>query len=313
MNRILLIDRFPASLIEQLRALPAEVMYVPDIDPAGVEKLIADYDILILNSKVKVNGSLADLAPRLRLVIRAGVGMDHIDIPALEQRGITALNTPGANADAVGEQTLGMLLALRHQILTADHHVRQFEWLREVHRGTEIKGKTVGIIGYGNTGKAVARKLSGFECRVLAYDKFLTNYGDAYANETPLQTLLQESEIISLHVPLTPATRGWINDRFFSQLGRPIILLNLARGPIVSLQALIHALDKGQVLGAALDVLENEKLPTLTPAERKRYQNLFARKNVIFTPHIGGWTFESLENINRMILNYIHRFPIPQR
>ncbi|MDX2283691.1 MAG: NAD(P)-dependent oxidoreductase [Bacteroidia bacterium] len=301
----LVIDKFPQDFLDALAAMPLRLTYVPDADRAAILPLLADTEILILNSKIQVDREAADAAPRLRRVIRAGVGMDHIDLEYLASRGVEALFTAGANADSVGEQAVGMLLALRHNLLRADQEVRQFIWRREANRGAEIGGKTVGIIGYGHTGRAVARKLSGFGCRVLAYDKYLSGYGDAFAAEAPLEQIYAEAEILTLHVPLTAETRHWIDSERIARFAQPFLLLNLARGPIVHLGSLLAALDSGQIPAAALDVLENERMDKLTDAQRAEYADLFARQNVIVTPHIGGWSVESLRNINNAILRLV--------
>jgi len=303
--RILIIDRFPKSFLLQLEQLPVEFTYAPRIRRSEVLSIIDQYEVIVMNSKIRMDKEAADKARCLQLVVRAGVGLDHIDVEYLEQKGIRVRNTAGANADAVSEQTVGMLLALRHNLIRANQQVKQFVWSREENRGLEVKGKTVGIIGYGNTGSGVARRLQGFGCRILAYDKYKEGFSNAYVEEVPLIRLFEEADILSLHVPLTDETRYWVNMEFFNQFHKPIVLLNLARGPIVRLKDLVEALDNGKVVAAALDVLENEKLHILTKEERTIYENLFHRHNVMLSPHIGGWTVESLANINGRIIEYI--------
>ncbi|MDX2248787.1 MAG: NAD(P)-dependent oxidoreductase [Bacteroidia bacterium] len=303
--KIFVIDEFPPHFLEELQKLPVEVLYTPDTNREKVLATIQDCDILIINSKINVDKEVADAAPRLKMVIRAGVGMDHIDTRYLESRGIRAVSTQGANADSVGEQAVGMLLALQHKILIADRQVKNFEWKREENRGTEIGGKTIGIIGFGNTGKAFSRKISGFEPRLIAYDKYLKGYETATVKEVGMDEIFAESDILTLHIPLTAETRNWVNKDFFAQFSKPLVFLNLSRGPIVNLPDLLQALDSGKVLAAGLDVLENEKFSTLTQEQKMNYENLFSRINVVLTPHIGGWSFESRENINRMILEYV--------
>ncbi|MDX1906870.1 MAG: NAD(P)-dependent oxidoreductase [Bacteroidia bacterium] len=303
--KVLVVDSFPQIFIEALQALPIELTYVPQAQREEILHLLPDQEILIINSKIKIDREAADIATRLRLVLRAGVGMDHIDVPYLAQKGCRAYYMAGGNADAVGEQALGMLLALRHHVVRADKQVRSFVWLREANRGQEIGEKTVGIIGYGHTGKAVARRLSGFGCQVLAYDKYLSGYGDAYVRAADMAEIFAEADILTLHIPLTDETHRLVNDDFLARFQKPITFLNLSRGPITDLSALLRALDSGKVTGAALDVLENEKMDKLTPEQRADYENLFSRDNVIVTPHIGGWSVESLRNINNMILDYV--------
>ena len=299
------IDSFPEEFIASLQALPIELRYHPKISREEALEWLADTEVLILNSKIHVDREAIDAAPHLRKVIRAGVGMDHIDEAYLAERGVAVHNTAGANADAVGEQTVGMLLALRHNILRADRQVRGFQWLREANRGIELGGKAIGLIGYGNTGRAVARRLSGFRPRVLAYDKYQTGYGEIYAAQASMEQIFEQAEVLSLHIPLTDETRELVDLDFLRKFRQPIFLLNLARGPIVHLPSLIQGLDEGLVLGAALDVLPNEKLDRLSDEEKKVYRQLFDRENVILTPHIGGWTWESRQNINQRILELV--------
>lgn len=302
---VLIIDPFPKSLLNSLQSLPLTLGYHPEVAPEEVPALLAGQQVLLLNSKVRVDEALAANAPELRLVIRAGVGMDHIAVEALAARGIRAVNTPGANAVAVAEQAMGMLLSLRHWVLRANRQVKQFEWKRAENRGHEIHGKTVGIIGYGHTGSAFGERLRGFGCRVLAYDKYKTAFGTDWVEEASMEQLFAEAEIISLHVPLTTETHALVDEAFLERFRHPITLLNLARGPVVKLEALLRGLDDGTVIGAALDVLENEQLHTLTPRQQALYENLFSRENVILTPHIGGWSFESRENIGRAVIDHI--------
>lgn len=303
--KLLVIDPFPADFIERLRKLPLEVQYLPDADRAQVLDVIVDAKILLLNSKVKVNLSLLDAAPGLKLIVRAGVGMDHIDMEATRALGIQAVNCAGANADAVGELTVAMLLGLRRNLLRADAQVRDFIWKREINRGLELSKATVGIIGYGHTGKAVARRLQGFGCKVLAYDKYLKNYGDQYAEACEMERIFKEADVLSLHIPLNDETRGMVNASFIHQFQKNIHLLNLARGPIIDLSDMPALLDMGKISGLGLDVLPNEKIHTLTSAEQALYKSLFQRENVILTPHIGGWTDVSLENIQDQIVEHI--------
>lgn len=311
--KVLIIDSFPDNFLSAIKALPVEMVYIPKAPRSEVLAQLNDTEILILNSGINVDREAVDAAPVLKMAIRAGVGMDHFDLPYLEEKGIQALNTKGGNADAVGEHTIGMLLTLRHWILRSDQQMRQFQLIRESNRGTEIGGKTVGLIGYGFTGRAVARKLSGFGCRVLAYDKYLEDYGDQYAEQASLEDIYAQAEIVSLHIPLTEETHHWANTAFFSAFSQPIWFLNLARGPIAYLPDLLAALDSGQVVAAGLDVLEYEKkLKSLSPEQKAMHEDLFARDNVVLSAHIGGWTWESLSNINGKIVEYVEEYASPQ-
>lgn len=305
---ILLIDPFPQTMRDQLSALGHPLRYMPDARPEEVLATLGDVDILVMNSKLNADVRLLEAAPNLKMVCRAGVGMDHFDLPLLAAKGILAVNTPGANAISVGEQAVGTLLSLMHHIARADRQVRQFQWKREENRGTELYGKTVGIIGYGNTGSACGRNLSGFGCKVLAYDKYKSGFAPPHVEECRLEQIFEEADILSLHVPLTPETKGWVDAEFLAQFRKPIWLLNLARGPIVPMGGLLVALEQGNVIAAGLDVLENENMATLAPTQKSQMQALMATDRVIFTPHIGGWSHESLDRINAGIVAEIARF-----
>jgi D-3-phosphoglycerate dehydrogenase / 2-oxoglutarate reductase len=299
---ILVIDSFPERMIQQLEALGHPLRYVPDSTRGEVLSQLDDVDILIMNSKVDANAELLVHGPHLKMICRAGVGMDHFDLPLLAAHGILAFNTPGANAIPVAEQAVGMLLCLLHNIARANSQVHDWKWLREENRGTELLGKTVGIIGHGNTGSALSRCLSGFGCRILAYDKYKTGFGDSTVEEVDVERIFEEADVLSLHIPLTAETHGWVDHRFFARFKKPIWFLNLSRGNIVPLEGLIAAMENGQVIAAGLDVLENEKLDSLTPDQRGRLERLFEMDRIVFTPHIGGWSHESLDRINDRIV-----------
>jgi D-3-phosphoglycerate dehydrogenase / 2-oxoglutarate reductase len=305
---ILVIDAFPDRMIQQLKALGHPVRYEPQWNKADILANLQEVDILIMNSKVDANAELLAHGPQLKMICRAGVGMDHFDLPLLAERGVLAFNTPGANAIPVAEQAVGMLLCLMHNIARANTQVRDWRWLREENRGTELHGKTVGIIGHGNTGSALSRCLSGFGCKVLAYDKYKTGFGCDTVEEVELERIFEEADVLSLHIPLTAETHGWVDQEFLARFKRPIWLLNLSRGPIVPLEGLITAMESGHVIAAGLDVLENEKLETLSPDQRRRLERLFTMDRVVFTPHIGGWSHESLDRINDRLVAGVAEF-----
>lgn len=306
--KILLIDYFPETMRQQLDLLGHEVVYQPDWTPEEVLENLSGVDILVMNSKIKADAKLLIAGPQLKMICRAGVGMDHFDLPLLEEKGILAVNTPGANAIAVAEQALGMLLSLMHNIARADKQVRAFQWFREENRGTEITGKTVGIIGFGHTGSAFGKLLTGFDCKVIAYDKYKSGFGTSNIEEVALEDIFSRADILSLHIPLTSETRSWVNSAFFEQFEKPIWFLNLSRGPIVPLDELEKSISEGRVIAAGLDVLENEKLKTLSPAQQKSLSKLFLHDQIIFTPHIGGWSHESLKRINDQLVKEISKF-----
>lgn len=302
---ILIIDPFPPVFLEQLATLPVTIQYLPDADRNQVLETIGEAEVLVINSKIRVDQPVIERAGKLRLLVRAGVGMDHIDEVLLAEKGVRVRNANGANADAVGEMAVGMLLGLMRNLRRADAEVRRYEWRREANRGHEIKGRTVGIIGYGHTGKAVARKLSGFGARLIAYDKYLSGFSDGVVTEVGIEEIFRESDILTLHVPLTAETRYLACANFFNSFARPFFLLNLSRGPVARTADVLAALQSGRLLGAGLDVLEHEPLKALTEEDMQVYDTLFARENVLFSPHVGGWTFESAVNIQQKVLDEI--------
>jgi D-3-phosphoglycerate dehydrogenase len=296
--KCLVIDEVHESLFKQLEEIGWEADYRPEISREGVKSIHRNYDGLIIRSKTTIDRDLLGEAPTIKFVGRAGAGLDIVDVPYLTEKGIHVLHASEGNRDAVGEFTIGSLLSLMRNIPRANSQVRDLIWARENNRGEEIMGRTVGIVGYGNMGQAFARRLKGFSCRVLAYDKYRTGYGDDYCEAVSMEVLERESDILSLHVPLTPETRVMVDSQYFARFRKPIILVNTARGEIVRLADLVKALDSGVVRGAVLDVLENEKLDKLSPAQLNDFNSLCKRTNVIFTPHIAGWTFDSHIKIN---------------
>lgn len=288
-----------------LKEIGWEVDYKPSITRDEIKASHRGYDGLIVRSKTVIDRDLLGSVPTVKFIGRAGAGLDNLDLPYLAEKGIKVLHASEGNRDAVGEFTVGILLSLLRNIPKADREVRQFEWEREGNRGEEIMGKTIGIIGCGNMGYAFAKRLQGFGCNVLAYDKYKTGFSDPCCREASLSELFDQTDILSLHIPLTAETRGMVNQEFLNRFKKSIILLNTARGEIVPLQDLLSAIEQNKVRGAALDVLENEKLTTLTPEQRKVLISLGKKSNVIFTPHIAGWTFESHVKINVALVDKI--------
>lgn len=309
--KIAVIDAFPDEFITELKSISDDVLDVRGIAAAQLPKAISGTEILVMNSKIKIDSAVLDALPELKMVCRAGVGLDHIDVALCEQRGVEVVSTPGANRHSVGEQTVGMLLALLHKVVAANNEVKKGKWLREKNRGRELGSMTVGIIGFGNTGSAVAAKLRGFNCRILAFDKYETEFAPEYVEEVTLESIQREADILTLHIPLTEETREWANEELFQSFAKPFFFLNLSRGPILRTSDLILALESGKVVGAALDVLENEKLTQLDERQRGEFEKLSSRDDVILTPHVGGWSVESLQNINGKIIEAIRRLVSP--
>lgn len=303
--KILIIDDIHELLVEGLKEAGHDLRYMPEAAKADLPALIANVEGLVIRSKVFADKALIDRAPRLKFIARAGSGMDNVDEVYAYEKGIVCLNAGEANADAVGEHALGMLLSLLHKLAKADAEVRKGIWDREGNRGHELKGKTVGIIGYGNTGKVTAAKLSGFGVKVLAYDKYLKNYGDHFAAEAGMEEIFEGADIVSFHIPLTHETAQMIDEAYLDRFAKPLYVLNMCRGGILNTGALISKIRQGRVLGAALDVLENEKIDTLSNPQQQDFDFLTKSEKVVLAPHIGGWTIESYRKISEVLLEKI--------
>ena len=272
-----------------------------------VESKIENYHGIVIRSRFKIDKTFIDKAKNLQFIARVGAGLESIECEYAESKNIKLIAAPEGNASAVGEHALGMLLSLFNKLNNADKEVKSGQWNRESNRGTELDGKTVGIIGYGNMGKSFAKKLSGFEVDVLCYD-ILPNVADSNAKQVPLQEIQQKVDVLSLHIPWTPETDKMVNASFINQFSKPFWFINTARGKSVVTSDLVSALQSGKILGAGLDVLEYEKLSfeTLFEGEKpEAFDYLLQAKNVILTPHIAGWTIESKEKLAQVIVNKI--------
>jgi len=305
-NNILIVDDIHPIFMEQADNMGYHCDYRPLIKPDEALQIIANYTGLVMRSKFKLNRQYLDAAVNLRFVCRAGAGMDNIDEAYAAAKGITMINAPEGNADAVGEHAVGLLLALMNNFNIADAQVRAGNWQREANRGYELKGKTVGIIGYGFMGRSFARKLSGFEVNVIAYDKYKTGFSDQYAREASMEEIVKHSDVLSLHIPLTAETAGMVNEEYLFHFKKPIFLLNTARGKAVQTRAVLNAIKQGKILGAGLDVLETEKFPAL--AEQEWFDELRQSNKVILTPHVAGWTFESYRKISEVMAGKLKKF-----
>lgn len=305
MKRIFVCDEMHPSLFEMLEKAGFVYTYQPKAKRDEILEQIAEYEGLMIRNKTRVDEAFLQAATRLEFIGRAGAGLDLIDREACDRHHVRLFAANAGNRDAVGEHVLGMLLALLNHIHTADREVRQKIWLREANRGTELGGKTVGLIGYGHNGQAFAKRLSGFNVNVLAYDKYRDNYSDAYARQATMQQLFEQADVLSLHIPLTEETSYLVREDFISQFQKPFYLINCSRGEIVQLAAVLQGLQSGKVLGACLDVLENEKLHQLPAGPDEVFDSLIQLPNVIFTPHVAGWTHESYVRINEVLVQQI--------
>lgn len=269
---------------------------------------LKDTEGIIIRARFTMNEDLLQFAPKLKFIARSGAGMENIDVIYCEERGIKLLNAPEGNRNAVGEQALGMLLSLMNKIHTANRDVKQGKWEREFNRGLELDGKTVGIIGFGNNGSAFARKLQGFDVRILAYDKYKSGFFSGQVEEANLQEIFEEADIVSFHIPQNEETMFMANDAFFTNFRKPIFLLNLSRGKIVETGALLKAIKSGKVLGAGLDVLEYEKSSFehfFDNSLPENFRELISRDEVLLTPHVGGWTTESYFKLSNVLADKI--------
>ncbi|WP_115462752.1 2-hydroxyacid dehydrogenase [Winogradskyella aurantiaca] len=311
--KILHLDSNHPLLIEQLQQMGCENHEDYSSSKEDILSRIADYEGIIIRSRFKIDKTFLDTAISLKFIGRVGAGLENIDTAYAKSKGISLISAPEGNRNAVGEHALGMLLSLFNKLNKADSEVRSGKWLREANRGIELDGKTVGLIGYGNMGKAFAKKLRGFDVEVLCYD-IKDNVEDENAKQVPLEVLQSKADVLSLHTPQTSSTIGMVNKDFIDQFQKPFWLLNTARGSSVVTADLVAALEAGKVLGAGLDVLEYEKssFENLfnssgqdSPQMPKAFEYLITAQNVLLTPHVAGWTLESHEKLAQTIVDKI--------
>ena len=267
-----------------------------------IQQIISNYQGIIIRSRFKIDKQFIDCGSNLKFIARAGSGLENIDVEYAENKNIHCYNAAEGNRQAVAEHALGMLLSLFNNLNNADQEVREGKWERERNRGIELAGKTVGIIGYGNNGSAFAEVLKGLNVKILAYDKYLTNY----PQKSSMETINKEADIISLHVPLTDETTYLVDDNFINRFVKNFYLINTARGKCVNTKNLVKALENKKIKGACLDVLEYEKTSFENLSKdglTSDMQYLMNAKNTILSPHIAGWTAESNVKIAEVLLN----------
>lgn len=308
--KILFIDTVHEHLSSHLTRMDFECVDGSLLSRHEILGIISEYEGVVIRSRIKLDKEFLDAAKGLRFIARAGSGLENIDVEYAKMLGVKCLNAPEGNRDAVAEHAMGMLLTLFNHINTADREVRNGIWKREENRGVELLGRTVGIIGYGNTGQALAKRMGGFGVLMYAYDKFKKGFGDSLVVETNMESIFQEAEILSLHVPLTEDTHHLLDDKFFEKLKNPIYLMNTSRGPVVDTEALAWAIESGKVLGACLDVLEVEKF-NFEQIEKQEVpealQYLLDSDKVIFSPHVAGWTMESNAKMAHVLAEKIQK------
>jgi D-3-phosphoglycerate dehydrogenase len=306
--RILAVDDLHHSFEDRLVLEGCVVDYRLDIN--SKEELInqlKNYDVLVVRSKFFIDKEIIDSLPKSFVIVRAGAGMDNIDEEYCLQKNIRLINAPEGNRDAVAEHVIGMLISKYRNILKSHKEITQKQWLREENRGYELKGKTIGIIGFGNTGSMLAKKLSGFEMNIIAYDKYLTEINDKNVKIVSIKEIASKADIISLHVPLTSDTSHMINAEFLNSLEKSPFIINASRGKVIKTSDLVEALKNGKVMGAALDVLENERLETMNSDDNQSFNQLIASEKVLLTSHIAGWTFESYQRISEVLVQKLLR------
>ncbi|UBM59707.1 phosphoglycerate dehydrogenase [Marinilongibacter aquaticus] len=311
--KVLIVDEMHESIVNMLSELGLEVDYCPEYKLKETQKIIHAYEGLVIRSKFSIGAEFLKLASRLKFIARAGAGLDLIDLTACKVADVAVFSANEANKVAVAEHLMGMLLGLLHSIPKGNSEVKAGVWDREGNRGVELFGKTVGIIGLGNNGRATAERLAAFGCKILAYDKFKYGFGTHLIGESSMEEIFEQADIVSLHVPLTADTQAWVNADFFDRFKKPIVLCNIARGEIVKLSDLVEALKDGKVKGACLDVLENEKLHKLSEEQKEVFAYLAAHENVMLSPHVAGWSVESYYKINVVLRDKIARYLLKNR
>ncbi len=304
-KKILVIDDFHPIFMELLGINNWQVDYKPNLSATEVLSHIKQYKIVAVRSKINFDKKLLQANTQLICIARGGAGMDNIDEMQAKTQNILLLNAPEGNRDAVAEHTLGLLLAVQNNLIKGHNEIKNLKWDREGNRGYELKGKTIGVIGYGNTGKEFVKRLIGFGVKILVFDKYKKLRKTKNIEPVSIEKLQANADIISLHIPLTDETRGWIGSEFINACKKNIVLINTSRGKIVKLGDVINALKNKKIASFVSDVLPNENMNNLTEVERAQLLELLQFKSVILTPHVAGWTYESYYKISKVLANKI--------
>jgi D-3-phosphoglycerate dehydrogenase len=309
-RRVIFIDNTYPFLFQRLTELGFSCEAHYSTSREEILDQLSDCFGLVLRSRLRIDAEMLNKGKNLAFVARSGVGLEHIDLETAAQLGIQVLSSPEGSRDTVAEHAIGMLLMLMNNLGLADRQIREGNWVRAANRGIEIKGKTIGIIGYGNMGSAFAQKISGFGARLIAYDKFKTNYGDDLVQEVELEQIWAEADIVTLHIPYLPENHYFVDDAFLQKFKKPIYLVNTARGTVLNTADLVKNLQSGKVLGAALDVFEYEEqsFENLKPADLPEpFQYLRRANNVVLTPHLAGSSLEANEGHARVLAQKIEK------